>query len=143
MSSYPYWFHENLYPSTRQYVTSNVDVFHSGDIGQNKRKWSWSVCLSNAFKSATCGRKGSILRNKSILAENYLGKHMAHKNTSKIFSSQFLPQKFYCPIVNNFKIWNPPVPSSSHLSSVIHSTHFHITRQLRSLFAVLLEIIRH
>ena len=36
MSGYSYWFHEILYPSTRQYVTSYVDVFHSGDIGQKK-----------------------------------------------------------------------------------------------------------
>ena len=125
MSGYPYWFHQILYPSTRQYVTIYVDVFHSGDIGQKKRKWSWSVRISNAFKSATCGRKGSILRNKSIPAENYLGKHMANKNTSKILSSQILPQKFFCPIVNNFKIWNPPVPSSSHLSSVTTELSFY------------------
>ena len=69
LSVYPYWLHQILYPSTRQYVTSYVDVFHSGDIGITK----WSVCIANAIKSANCGRKGSILRKISIPTENDLG----------------------------------------------------------------------
>ena len=52
------------------------------------------------------------------------GKHMAHKNTSIIFTNQFLPQKLLCPMVYNFLIWNQPVTSFSHLSSVITERSF-------------------
>ena len=123
VSVYPYWLHQILYPSTRQYVTSYVDVFHSGNIGPKKKR--------NGVYALLMLLSQPIVVEKVQYYEKYLfqlkmiwGKHMAHKNTSIIFTNQFLPQKLLCPMVYNFLIWNQPVTSFSHLSSVITERSF-------------------
>ena len=118
---YPYWLHQILYPSIRQYVTSYVVVFHSGDIGPKKKKWN--VCIANAFKSVFCGMKGSILRNKSIPTENDLGQPHGTQKYLNNFHQSISSTTIFCPMVYNFLIWNQPVTSFSHLCSVI-TEHF-------------------
>ena len=149
MSVYPYWFHEILYFSTRQYVTSYVDVFHSGDIGTKNGNgvgvYALLMLLTQPLVVGKVEYYGINYRSWKLFGQTH--------GTQKyfiFFSSQFLQRKLFCPMVYNFKSCNPPVKSSSRLTSVITlslfqilATQFHVTRQIRWLFVVLLEIIRH